>query len=94
MRDYIGIFRNTGELTLVPVAGEREDVTVAAGQLTDLPANNGGFKMAFTAGTVIHGRVPDEGTAHFAVNEGSQAADTIIIEIKGTAAERKPNQPK
>jgi len=73
-RDYIAMFRNAGELTLMPVAGEREEITVAAGQLSDPPATNGGFKVGFTAGTVIHGRVPVEGTAHFAVNEGSEAA--------------------
>jgi hypothetical protein len=37
---------------------------------------------------VIHGRVPADGTGHFAVNEGQASALMILIEIKGTATEK------
>ena len=37
MRDYIAIFPNGGELTIVPVAGEAEDFTVLAGGFTEAP---------------------------------------------------------
>ena len=42
MRDYIAIFPNGGELTIVPVAGEAEDFTTLAGDFTEAPAENGG----------------------------------------------------
>lgn len=37
----------------------------------------------------MHGQVPMDGTGHFAVNEGQQATLMILIEIKGTATEKK-----
>ena len=87
-RDYIAIFLNAGQLTIMPVAGEAEEVTIAAGQIKDSAAKNGGVRFTFAGGTVIHGRVPGDGTAHFALNEGTEPANTIIIEIKGTGSER------
>ena len=36
-----------------------------------------------------HARVPASGTGHFAVNEGQQPTLMILIEIKGTATEKR-----
>jgi hypothetical protein len=38
---------------------------------------------------MIHSRVPTDGTGHFAENEGQHATLMILIEIKGTATEKK-----
>ena len=62
------------------MAGEpEEEVTIVAGAMKD---------WAFTDGTVVYGRVPPDGTAHFAVNEGSDPVQMIAIEIKGTGIEK------
>jgi len=79
-RDYVVFFPKAGQLKLVPVAGEpEEEVTIVAGAMED---------WTFTAGTVVYGRVPHDGTAHFAVNEGSDPVPMIAIEIKGTGVEK------
>jgi hypothetical protein len=83
-RDYIAFFPKAGKLKLVPVAGEpEEEVTIAAGAMKD---------GAFTDGTVLYGRVPRDGTAHFAVNESSEPILMIAIEIKGTGSEKAAKQ--
>lgn len=89
MRDYIAIFPNGGELTIVPVAGEAEDFTTLAGNFTEASAENGGTRLVMSTGTMMHGRVPADGTGHFAVNEGQQPILMILIEIKGTATEKR-----
>ena len=89
MRDYIAIFPNGGELTIVPVAGEVEDFTTLAGDFTEAPAERGGTRLVMSTGTMMHARVPTDGTGHFAVNEGRQSTLMILIEIKGTATEKK-----
>lgn len=89
MRDYVAIFPHGGELTIVPVAGAAEDFTTLAGDFTEVPAKNGGTRLVMSAGTMMHARVPADGTGHFAVNEGRQPTLMILIEIKGTAAEKK-----
>jgi hypothetical protein len=89
MRDYIAIFPNGGELTIVPVAGEAEDFTTLAGNFTEAPAENGGTRLVMSAGTMMHARVPADGTGHFAVNQGPQPTLMILIEIKGTGTEKR-----
>jgi hypothetical protein len=88
IRDYIAIFPHAGELTLIPLAGEPEEYTFIAGEVHAVPAETGKLRMAFSAGTMVHSRVPADGAGHFAVNEGQQAAPMILIEIKGTATEK------
>jgi hypothetical protein len=41
---------------------------------------------------IVHSRVPADGVGHFAVNEGSEPALMILIEIKGTATEKQTHQ--
>ena len=89
LRDYIAIFPNGGELTIVPVAGEAEDFTTLAGDFTEAPAENGGTRLIMSTGTMLHARVPEDGTAHFAVNEGQRDTLMILIEIKGTGTEKQ-----
>ena len=89
MRDYIAIFPDGGELTIVPVAGEPEDFTTLAGDFTEVPAKNGGTRLVMSTGTMMHASVPADGTSHFAVNEGQQPTLMILIEIKGTATEKR-----
>ena len=89
MRDYIAIFPGGGELTIVPVAGETEDFTTLAGEFTETPTENRGARLVMRSGTMMHASVPADGTAHFAVNEGQQPTLMVLIEIKGTAAEKQ-----
>lgn len=89
MRDYIAIFPNGGELTINPLAGEVEENTMIAGKLQESSTKTEGTRLVMTTGTMIHARVPAEGTGHFALNEGQQATLMILIEIKGTATEAK-----
>jgi hypothetical protein len=89
MRDYVAIFPNGGELTIVPLAGEAEENTTIAGDFTEVPTEKGGARWVLREGTMIHGRVPADGTGHFAVNEGQQPTLMILIEIKGTATEKR-----
>src|SRR5499426_3361987 len=58
MRDYIAIFPNGGELTIVPLAGEAEENTMIAGKLQEASTETGGTRLVMTAGTMIHARVP------------------------------------
>jgi hypothetical protein len=37
--------------------------------------------LVFSVGSMIHGKVPADGTSHFAVNEGQQDTLMILIEI-------------
>jgi hypothetical protein len=89
MRDYIAAYPNGGELTIFPVAGEPEEFTTLAGEIQESSTVKGGIRLVFSAGAMIHGRVPANGTGHYAVNEGRQPTLMILTEIKGTAAERK-----
>ena len=88
-RDYIAIFPHAEELTIAPLAGEAEKYTFITGEVQTLPTEKGRIRVGFSAGTMVHSRVPAEGAGHFAVNEGQQAAPMILIEIKGTATEKK-----
>ena len=89
MRDYIAIFPNGGELTINPLAGEVEENTLIAGKLQESATETGGTRLVMTTGTMIHARVPAEGTGHFALNEGQQATRMILIELKGTGTEKR-----
>jgi predicted metal-dependent enzyme (double-stranded beta helix superfamily) len=89
MRDYIAAYPNGGELTIFPLAGEPEEFTTLAGEIQESATAKGGIRLVFSAGAMIHGRVPASGTGHYAVNEGPQPTLMILTEIKGTAAERK-----
>src|SRR4030095_10910519 len=44
MRDYIAIFPNGGELTIVPLAGEAEENTTIAGAFAEVPTEKGGAR--------------------------------------------------
>jgi hypothetical protein len=88
MRDYIAIFPQGGELTIIPLAGEVEDNTMITGEIQESSTGQGGTRLVMTEGTMIHARVPADGTGHFAVNEGQRATRMILIEIKGTATEK------
>ena len=89
MRDYVAIFPNGGELTIIPLAGETEENTMIAGKVQESSTEKGGTRLVMTVGTMIHARVPASGTGHYALNEGQQPTLMILTEIKGTAAERK-----
>ncbi len=89
MRDYIVIYPNAGELTITPVVGEAEAYTMIAGEVQESSTARGATRLVFSAGSMIHGRVPAGGSGHFAVNEGQQAVLMILIEIKGTATEKR-----
>jgi hypothetical protein len=89
MRDYIALFPNGGDVTLTPVAGEAEERTALAGDFKEVPTANGATRVVMSAGALHHSRVPVDGVGHIAVNEGSKPALMILIEIKGTATERK-----
>ena len=89
MRDYIAIFPHGGELTIVPLAGEAEENTMIAGEVQESSTEQGGTRLVMSAGAMIHARVPASGTGHFAVNEGQQPTLMILIEIKGTATEKR-----
>ena len=88
MRDYIAIFPHAGELTITPVAGEAEEYTVIAGELTTEPRERA-TRLIWGPGMIVHSQVPADGVGHFALNEGSKPALMILIEIKGTATEKK-----
>ena len=87
-RDYVAFFPKAGEATVVAVAGDPEEVTLAVGEVKNLPVKTGGTRFGIEAGTVYHGHVPPDGTAHFAVNEGSDPLPMILVEIKGTGVEK------
>jgi hypothetical protein len=90
MRDYIAIFPNPRELTITQLAGEAEEYTTIAGELTtELRVEQ---RATSGACMVVHSRVPADGVGHFALNEGSKPALMILIEIKGTATEKKREQ--
>jgi hypothetical protein len=89
MRDYVAIFPKGGELTIIPLAGEIEQNTTIAGEIQESSTEKGGTRLVMTMGTMIHARVPASGTGHLAVNEGRQPTRMILIEIKGTATEKR-----
>jgi hypothetical protein len=89
MRDYVAIFPDGGELTIVPLAGEPEEFTMVAGEMQESSSAKGGTRLLMTVGTMMHGQVPADGTGHYAVNEGQQPTRMILIEIKGTATEKR-----
>jgi hypothetical protein len=93
-RDYIAIFPDAGELTIIPVtddsvAREEEEITVVGGQMKESATADGGAKLVFSDGTVLHQNVPASGSCHYAVNEGAKPDLMILIEIKGTGSEKK-----
>jgi hypothetical protein len=88
MRDYIAAYPNGGEVTIVPLAGEAEEFTTLVGDCQEFPQEKGAIRLVFSVGAMIHGRVPAEGTGHFAVNEGQVPTLMILTEIKGTATEK------
>jgi hypothetical protein len=89
MRDYVAIFPNGGETTIVPLAGAPEEMTTLAGEIQEATSTKGGRRLVMSAGAMVHARVPSSGTGHFAVNEGQRPTLMILIEIKGTATEKK-----
>jgi hypothetical protein len=58
------------------------------GDCQEFPQEKGAIRLVFSVGAMIHGRVPAEGTGHFAVNEGQVPTLMILTEIKGTATEK------
>ena len=92
MRDYIAVYPEGGELTLVPVAGEAEEFTTLAGECQEFSKEKGAIRLVFSVGTMVHGKVPADGTGHFAVNEGQRDTLMILIEIKGTGTEQKAKE--
>jgi hypothetical protein len=88
-RDYIFLFPNGGELTLTPLAGKEEESVVLAGEVQESTTASGAPRVVMSAGSLVYGRVPPEGVSHIAVNEGQRPALMILIEIKGTGAEKK-----
>ena len=89
MRDYIAAYPHGGEVTIIPLAGEPEEFTTLVGEIQESASAKGGIRLVFSAGAMIHGRVPASGTGHYAVNEGQQPTLMILTEIKGTATEKK-----
>jgi hypothetical protein len=87
-RDYIFLFPNGGELTITPLAGKEEESILLAGEIQELSTESGATRLVMSAGSMMYGRVPPGGVSHLAVNEGRQAALMILIEIKGTGAEK------
>jgi len=93
MRDYIALFPNGGELTITPLAGEAEEYTAIAGDFKAVPTEKGATHVVLSAGAMHHSRVPVDGIGHIAVNEGQRSALMILIEIKGTATEKRMKEP-
>ena len=91
MRDYIAIFPHAGELTITQLAGEAEQYTTIAGDLTTEQSGRA-THLIWGPGMIVHSRVPDDGVGHFALNEGSTPALMILVEIKGTATEKQAHQ--
>jgi len=87
MRDYIAIAIDDGELTITPLAGDPETYTHIAGEL-EMEPRAGATRICYRTGSVAHSRVPPDGHGHRALNEGEKAARFILVEIKGTGAER------
>ncbi|MBX9605087.1 MAG: hypothetical protein K2Y51_02620 [Gammaproteobacteria bacterium] len=82
LRDYIAFFPEGGELTLHHVAGEVEEYAVLSGGMTPLPSATGGARFAIAPGTAIRSRVPQDGTAHVALNEGAKPLQMVLVEFK------------
>ena len=80
--DYIAMFPQGGELTITHVAGELEDYTFLNGSVAELPTETGKQRFEFAPGTMVRSRVPASGTAHIALNEGSEPVRMILIELK------------
>ena len=91
MRDYIVMYPNPGELTITQLAGEAEEYTTIVGDLKTSPTKDGAVRLVWGPGAMLHSRVPADGVGHFAVNEGSKPVLMILIEIKGTATEKRPH---
>jgi hypothetical protein len=91
MRDYIAIFPHAGELTITQLAGEPEEYTTIAGEIAT-ESRNRATRLVWGPGMIVHSRVPADGVGHFALNESSKPALMILIEIKGTAAEKRAHQ--
>lgn len=87
MRDYVAIALDDGELTITPLAGDPETYTPLAGEIESEPRDEA-TRIRYGLGTVAHSRVPASGHGHRALNEGSKATRFLLIEIKGTGAER------
>ena len=85
MYDYIAVFPDGGELTLTHVAGEQEAYTFLNGSAQELPSQEGRQRFMFAAGTMVRSRVPPQGTAHIALNEGTKPLRMILIELKNNA---------
>jgi hypothetical protein len=51
---------------------------------------DGGARLVFSDGTVLHQNVPASGSCHYAVNEGAKPDLMILIEIKNRL--RKENE--
>lgn len=88
-RDYVAILPAKGELTLTSLGEEREEYLFLSHYLQAAPSNRSQLRFNFPACTVFHSKVPQTGVAHVAVNEGNRPVPMILIEIKGTAAERR-----
>jgi len=88
-RDYIFTFPNGGELTIAPLAGKEEESIVLAGEVQESTTASGAARFVMSAGSIVYGRVPPEGVAHYAVNEGQKPALMILVEIKGTGTEKR-----
>ena len=91
MRDYVAIFPNAGELTITQLAGDAEQYTTIAGELTT-QSKDRAIRMVWSPGMIVHSKVPADGVGHFALNEGAKPALMILIEIKGTATEKQTGQ--
>ena len=89
MRDYIAFFPNEGQLTIIPVAGGEEEFTIAAGQVQHSQTGTGAVRLNFSDGAVFYQRIPVGGSCHYAVNEGSEPAKMVLIEIKGAGTEER-----
>lgn len=81
-RNYIAFFPDGGELTLNHVDGELEDYAVLCGAMTPLPTAQDGARFAIAPGTAVRSRVPGDGTAHIALNEGESPLRMVLVEFK------------
>ena len=88
-RDYIFTFPNGGELTITPLGGKEEESLVLAGEVQESTTASGAARFVMSAGGAVYGRIPQEGVAHYAVNEGQKPVLMILVEIKGTGTEKK-----
>lgn len=86
LRDYIAVSLTDVDLRIEPLPGEApESATSIVGESQAHPQ---AFRRSSRRGRVAHVAVTTQGAGHVAVNLANQEARMLIIEIKGSGAEK------